>query len=315
MITLSSNKENNGVGWMSNLNRLLVFYYVIESGSFTGAAKQLGIARSAVSRHISLLEEEKKVKLLNRTTRNLGLTEAGKVLFDSCIEIIQQIESADKKIRKLHEQPTGTLKIAAPISLGNQHISPLIREFMALYPELNFDILLDDSVLDMVEQGIDISIRVGWLSDSQFYARKLLSWPRYLCASPEFLQKHGMPETIEDLGQLEWIIFSRLPSPHQWTFYKNNEEFKIQVKGRFKTNNADSVRESLIAGGGLAIMASFVVKEEIKKGSLIRLFPEYEIGEIGMYAVYQHRHFQQEKIKLFLDFLVQHFDSMDLTAG
>lgn len=300
---------------MDDLRRMVIFYHVVETQSFSGAARQLGIARSAISRHISLLEKSIGVRLLNRTTRRLNLTEAGQSYFQSCARIVAEAEAATQGISQLQDEPRGTLKVAAPISLGNQFVTPLVRSFMERYTTLNVELLLDDEVVDMVKEGIDVSIRVGWLHDSNLIARKLGDWPRHLCASPGYLEHHGRPKRPADLTDHEWLIFTRLPAPYHWTFEKNKRQHRIQVKGRLKTNNADAVHSSLLAGAGIAAQASFLVGEDIKAGRLEHLLPDYECGSVGMYAVYQDRRYQQAKVRLFIDFIGREFKRLNLASA
>ncbi|MEN8207229.1 MAG: LysR family transcriptional regulator [Pseudomonadota bacterium] len=300
---------------MDDLKRMVIFFHVVETQSFSGAARQLGIARSAVSRHISLLEKSIGVRLLNRTTRRLNLTEAGETYFQSCARIVAEADAATRRITQLQDEPRGTLKVAAPISLGNQFVTPLVREFMQRYTTLNVELLLDDEVIDMVKEGIDVSIRVGWLHDSNLIARKLGDWPRFLCASPGYIERHGKPESPAQLVDHEWIIFTRLPTPYHWTFKKNKREERIQIKGRLKTNNADAIRLSLLAGAGITAQASFLIRDDIKAGRLVQLLPNYDCGSVGMYAVYQDRRYQQAKVRLFIDFINSEFNRLNVESN
>ncbi|HED18097.1 MAG TPA: LysR family transcriptional regulator, partial [Gammaproteobacteria bacterium] len=292
------------------LRRMVIFFHVVEAQSFSGAARQLGIARSAVSRHVTLLEKSIGVRLLNRTTRRLNLTEAGETYFQSCARIVAEAEAATHRIGQLQEEPRGTLKIAAPISLGNRFITPLVRAFMRRYTALNIELLLDDEMVDMVGESIDVSIRVGWLHDSNLIARKLGDWPRFLCASPGYLEHHGRPESPTQLTDHEWLIFTRLPSPFHWTFTKNKRQERVQVKGRLRSNNADAIRSSLLAGAGITAQAAFLVDDDIKAGRLERLLPEWDCGSVGMYAVYQDRRYQQTRVRLFIDFVSEEFNRL-----
>ncbi len=293
---------------MGNLKHMVIFYHVVKAQSFSGAARQLGIARSAVSRYISLLEADIGTRLLNRTTRQLSLTEAGKIYFESCARIAEEVEVATERVSQLQDEPQGTLKVAAPISLGNKFIVPLVRAFINRYTALNVELLLDDEVIDMVADNIDVSIRVGWLHDSNLIARKLGNWPRYLCASPGYLEQYGRPESPAQLKDHEWIIFTRLPTPFHWVFTKNKRQERIQIKGRLRTNNAEAVHSTLLAGSGITAQAAFLVDDDIKAGRLERLLPEWECGSVGMYAVFQDRRFQQAKVRLFIDFICEKFN-------
>jgi len=155
----------------------------------------------------------------------------------------------------------------------------------------------------MVKEGIDVSIRVGWLDDSNFVARKLGDMPRLLCASPVYIEQQGEPESPAELAKHECIIFTRLPTPHHWTFNRNKREERIQVKGRLRTNNADAIRTALLDGMGVGTLSSFLIGSDIQAGRLVHLLPDYDCGTAGIYAVYQDRHYQQAKVRLFIDFL------------
>jgi DNA-binding transcriptional LysR family regulator len=294
---------------MDDLRRMVIFFHVVDSQSFSGAARQLGIARSAVSRHVSLLEKSIGVRLLNRTTRRLSLTEAGEAYYQSCARIVAEAEMATQRVCQLQDEPVGTLKVTAPSSLGDPLVTPLVREFMERYSALNVELLLDDQVVDMVREGIDVSIRVGWLDDSNFVARKLGEMTRLLCASPGYIEQHGRPKSPADLAQHDCIIFTQLPTPYHWAFTKNKREERVQVKGRLKTNNAGAVRNAMLGGTGIGAVSSFLIGSEIKAGRLEHLLPDYECGTAGIYAVYQHRHYQQAKVRLFIDFIARQIKS------
>ncbi len=197
----------------------------------------------------------------------------------------------------------GTLKVAGPVSLGSRFLAPVVADFMERYPALNVELLLDDQVVDMVKEGIDVSLRVGWLKDSNLVARKLCDWTRFLCASPDYIERRGRPATPAQLTGHEWIIFSLLPTPYHWTFTKHKRQQTIQIKGQLKTNNADAIRTLLLQGAGIAALGSFLVGDDIKAGRLEQLLPDYDCGGAGMYAVYQDRHYQQAKVRLFIDFI------------
>jgi len=270
--------------------------------SFSGAAKRLGIARSAVSRHVALLEKSIGVRLLNRTTRSLSLTEAGEIYYRSCARIVEEAEAATRRIGQLQEEPMGTLKVAGPVSFGSQ-LTPLVSEFMQQYTALNVELLLDDRVVDMVKEGIDVSIRVGWLDDSNLVARKLCDSPRLLCASPDYIERRGRPKSPAQLANHEWIIFTLLPTPYHWTFTRNKRQESVQVKGRVKTNNAIAVRSLMLGGAGIAALSNFLVADDIEAGRLEHLLPDYDCGSAAIYAVYQDRRYQQAKVRLFIDFV------------
>jgi len=282
---------------------MVIFFHVVDTQSFSAAARKLGIARSAVSRHIALLEKSIGVRLLNRTTRSLSLTEVGETYYRSCARIVAEADNATRRVSQLQDEPVGMLKVAAPVSLGSRLVAPVVQEFMEQHEAINVELILDDRIVDMVQEGIDVSIRVGWLKDSNLVAKKLCDWNRYLCASPGYIERHGRPKTLAQLADHEWVIFTLLPTPFHWTFTKNKREETIQIKGRLKTNNADAVRTLLLQGAGIAALGDFLVGEDIKAGRLEQLLPDYDCGGAGMYAVYQDRHYQQAKVRLFIDYI------------
>lgn len=288
---------------MDDLRRMVIFSHVVEAKSFSAAAKRLGIAKSAVSRHIALLEKSVGVRLLNRTTRSISLTEIGETYYQSCARIVAEAEEVTRRIGKLQDQLSGTLRVASPIVLGNRFIAPLMAEFIRRHPSLNVELLLDDQVVDMVDSGIDVGIRVGWLRDSKLLARKIAESPRLLCASPEYVERKGKPKKPEDLVDHDCIIFSLLPTPHHWIFVKNRTQKRIQVKGNVKTNNADAVRSFLLHGAGLGALSEFLIADDIKEGRLVQLMPEYSCGSAGIYAVFVDRVYQQAKVRLFIDYI------------
>ena len=295
---------------MENLKRMAVFANVVESGSFSGAARRLGIARSAVSRHVALLEKNAGVRLLNRTTRRVSLTEAGESYYQSCARIVAEAELATQRISQLRDEPTGTLKIAGPTSFGGGQLAMLASTFMQRYNGLKVELYLDDRVVDMVEDGIDVSIRIGWLDDSRLIARKLCDSPRLLCASPDYTERQGRPSAPAQLAEHECIIFTLLPTPHQWTFSRNKRQESVHVDGRTKTNSAIAVRSFILGGSGIAPLSDFLVGDDIKAGRLEQLLPEYDCGNAGIYAVYQDRRYKQAKVQLFIDFINSRMGSL-----
>ena len=287
---------------MSSIKRMTVFVQVVETGSFSGAAKRLGIARSAVSRHIAALEEEYGVRLLNRTTRRLGLTDAGRIFYETSARILAETEAVTQRIRQLREKPAGTLKIAGPTSFALQ-LAALAHEFQRLHSALTVELQLDDRVVDMVEEGIDLSIRIGWLEDSRLIARRLCDSPRILCASPAYIERRGRPLTPAQLAEHDCIIFTLLPTPHQWRFSRHKRRETINVRGRLLANSAIAVRGLVLNGAGIAPLSRFLVGDDIEAGRLERLLPDYDCGSAGIYAVYQDRRYKQAKVRLFVDFM------------
>ncbi len=288
---------------MDDLRRMVIFSHVVEAGGFSAAARRLGMAKSSVSRHIALLEKSVGVRLLHRTTRSLSLTEIGETYYQGCVRIVAQAEEVTHWIGKLQDQLSGTLRVACPVVLGSRFIAPLLAEFMRRHPSLDVDLLLEDQVVDMVSLGVDVGVRVGWLKDSKLLARKIGESPRLVCASPDYLERNGVPEKPEQLADHDWIIFSLLPTPQHLTFLRKRTQKQIQVKGRVRTNNADAVRSFLLSGAGIGVLSDFLVADDLKAGRLVQVLPDYVCGSAGIYAVFQDRRYQQVKVRLFIEFI------------
>jgi len=288
---------------MDDLKRMVIFAHVVEAGSFSGAARRLGVAKSAVSKHVSLLEQSIGVRLLNRNTRSLSMTDAGEGYYQRCAKMVEVVEDARQCISSSQDEPRGTLRISCPASFGIDYIAPLLNEYLQNFTSLSAELLLDDNVIDMTEQGIDVAIRVGWLADSGLRAKKLKDVRRLLCASPAYLERYGTPEKPEAIAQHQCVIFTLLPTPWQYKFTKNNKSKTIQIKGRLKTNNGNAVRALVLEGAGIAALSDFLIREDLDKGDLIQLLPDYHIADAGIYAVYQNQHLQHPKIRTFIDFL------------
>lgn len=291
---------------MDDLKRMMIFFHVVDTNSFSAAARKLGMAKSAVSRHIGLLEKNMGVRLLNRSTRSLSLTEAGQTYFHSCARIVEEFEQVTQRLGVLQKNPSGSLKISAPVSPGNQIIVPLVAQYLCQHRDVNIELVLDNNLLDMAKEGIDLCIRVGWLHDSALIARKLGDAPRILCASPAYIERHGRPQTPADLSAHESLIFTALPTPHHLICTRDNQQHSVQLKGHIKCNSADGVRAFLLQDAGIGVLADFMVSEDIRCGRLLPLLSEYDCGSAGIYAVYQDRQYQQAKLRLFIDFLAEH---------
>ncbi|MDX2503167.1 MAG: LysR family transcriptional regulator [Gammaproteobacteria bacterium] len=294
---------------MDDLKRMIIFAHVVEAESFSDAARRLGIAKSAVSKHISQLEENLGVRLLNRSTRKLSLTDVGDIYYQRCAKIVEAVDEATDCITPLQDKLSGTLRISSPVSFGVKHVVPLLNSFLQTHTSLKSEILLDDNIIDLVQEGVDVAIRVGWLADSSLRARKLSDATRLLCASPNYLQKMGIPKTPDELTEHEWVIFTLLPSPSHCTLTKKNKSTTIQIKGRIKINNGNAVRTLLLEGAGIAALPDFLIAEDLQEGRLVRLLPDYEATNAGIYAVYQDQRLQQAKARTFIDFLVENIKS------
>lgn len=288
---------------MDELKRIGIFKRVVEAQSFSEAARQLGVAKSAVSKQIADLEKQLGIRLLNRTTRSLSLTEAGEIYYRHSAEIVNCSQIAINELRQYKDQPSGTLRVSSSVGFGASHVVPIIKELRELYPQLKVDLVLDDRVINMVDEGVDLAIRIGWMKESNLVAKKIAETPMLLCASPEYLANHSRPMKPEDLQNHNWISLSVFNAPLRWSFWKNKREHTVQLHSDVKTNSAIAVLSFLKNGQGISALASFTAEQELKLGNLEQVLADYETKNLGIYAVYPHRDHVPAKVRVFMDFL------------
>lgn len=298
---------------MNELKRIGIFTKVVEAQSFSEAARQLGIAKSAVSKHVAELEKEVGIRLLNRSTRSLSLTEAGDNFYHHCQEIMQRTHIAFNELRQYQNQPTGTLRIASPINFGNEHLVPIIKEIRSLYPLLNIELLLEDRIINMVEEGVDVAIRIGWMKDSNLIAKKLGESPMLVFASPEYLAQSPQPKSPKDLQQHSWISLTILNSPLRWQFEKDHLQHNVQLNSTLKTNSVDAVVALVKNGQGISALAQYIIEKELRNGQLQTVLDDYHLKPVGIYAVYSHREHMQPKIRILIEFLSKYCQSANWT--
>jgi DNA-binding transcriptional LysR family regulator len=305
---------------MDNVKAMQLFLTVVQTGSLSGAGRQSGLSPASVSRQITALEDDLGVRLLNRTSRRLSLTEAGQVYLEHAERLLQDIDELRDAVSQMAVKPRGTLRIQSRISLGTQHVAPLIPTFLALYPDLKIDLWLTDNDLDLTEHGIDLAIRTGNLSDSTLIGRRLASSPRVICASPEYWAEHGKPATPEALMDHNCLTyrFEFGTAAALWQFrIDTGQSINIQVAGNFQTNNGEALRVATLSGLGVAMLPAWSVKDHLKAGSLERVLSDYETTvsdlDFGIYAVYLSRRNLSAKTRLFVDHLVTEFSKQGWT--
>ena len=305
---------------MDNVKAMRLFLTVVQTGSLSGAGRQSGLSPASVSRQITALEDDLGVRLLNRTSRRLSLTEAGQVYLEHAERLLHDIDELRDAVSQMAVKPRGTLRIQSRISLGTQHVAPLIPTFLALYPDLKIDLWLTDNDLDLTEHGIDLAIRTGNLSDSTLIGRRLASSPRVICASPEYWAEHGKPATPEALMDHNCLTyrFEFGTAAALWQFRTDTgQSVNVQVAGNFQTNNGEALRVATLSGLGVAMLPAWSVKDHLKAGSLELVLSEYETTvsdlDFGIYAVYLSRRNLSAKTRLFVDHLVTEFSKQGWT--
>jgi DNA-binding transcriptional LysR family regulator len=282
-----------------SLDDALIFTRVVECHSFTLAAQGLGMQKSTVSRRIALLEERLGVRLLNRTTRKLRLTEVGQAYYERCRQIMLDFAEAEQAVMQLQQEPSGLLRISAPIEFGQLFLGRVLGEFMRQYPQITAQVELTSRYVDPVEEGMDIVILVGQPQDSTLIARKLFETSRSLCASPDYLARHGTPRTVADLAAHRAILAPH-DSPRYWPLLGES----IVCQRVLTSNNITFAREAALAGAGIAALPIMISERAVQEGRLIELVAEARLPAGELYAVYPSRRFQAMKVKTFLDFLI-----------
>lgn len=295
---------------MDKFDVIQTFVRVVESGSFSTAARDLAVSQATVSKQISQLEMHLDSKLLSRTTRKLNLTEAGSRFYEDAKLILEQYDRAVGEMRRQKQQPTGKLRIATAVMFGRRQITPLLPRFMERYPEIFVEHHLSDQSTDLIQEGIDLSIRMGELKDSSYKARQIASISRVTVASPKFLEKHGAPQHPLDLAGLPCLIFLTQGSPYDWQFLdQDGKQFSIKVTGAYRANVSEAVREAALAGLGLWRTALSACAEELADGRLVSVLPEFNGRPIPVNAVMPVSGYIPHKTRVFIDFLIEEFSS------
>lgn len=293
---------------MDTLDGLKTVVAVVETNSFTAASERLGISKALVSKYVGEVEKKLAIRLFNRTTRQLALTDAGRRYYQESVVLLEQYSALVDKVAGEQTKPQGLLRISAPVTFGEMVLSPLIPLFLASYPSLKVELTLTNNAIDMLEEGIDVRLRIGGVDDSNMIARHLKTFPLTLCASPKYIQQHGTPCTPHQVAEHNCIIDSNFRIGKQWPFISpQNQPATIDVKSTIAVNSPQAVREIAIAGGGIAMTPDFIVEDAIKDGRLISILPEYTTLEFGLYAIYPHRKYVAKKVRCFIDFVLDKF--------
>ncbi|HEV8027674.1 MAG TPA: LysR family transcriptional regulator [Stellaceae bacterium] len=297
---------------MDRVTSMTAFATVVVAGSFAGAAQRLKMSPAMVTNHVRSLEERLGARLLNRTTRKLSLTEAGRSYYEQCALILAQIEAADTSVSALTSTPRGTLRVnAAPILTLNT--APLIAAYSAAYPEVTLEFTTTDRMVDLVEEGIDMAIRFNQAPDSSLIVRRLGSFRIILCASPTYLAEHGTPREPADLSRHQCVAymyqgFERLT--REWKVTGPKDETLVPITSRIQTNSVETMVAAATEGRGIAMGLSCAVEAAIRAGKLVRVLPEHHLGEYPIIALYPHRQHISAKVRSFLDFAARHFAEM-----
>lgn len=272
----------------------------------SAAGREMKLSPAVVSKRISLLEDRLGVRLFQRTTRQLALTETGEGFFKRVVDILNLVEEAEDFVNRRNKEPTELLRITAPPRFSKQHIAPHLPEFSERYPEIELDFKVNDEIVDIVGEGYDLAIRIAELKDSSLVARKLAPNPRVLCASPAYVEKFGEPKTIEELAQHNCIVTTAMD---QWRLEGPDGARTLRVKGNVGTNSSEFLHALLMSGHGIAFRSLWSVSKDLNSGKLKKMLPEYMgASNISVYAVYPSRDFMPQKVNVFIDYFAEVFD-------
>ncbi len=280
-----------------------VFARVVSERGFAAAARSLGLTTSAVSKAIARLERSLGTRLLHRTTRHVSLTEAGAAFHQRCLKILAELTAAEEAVSRLGSAPRGLLRVAAPMSFGQLHVAPLIAEFLARHPDLQVELSLADRMVDLVDEGYDLAIRIGRLADSSLVARKIAPSRRVICGAPGYLERRGRPRHPRDLALHECLVYTYQSEP-AWVLRDGRSEVKIAVTGRLRANNGDVLRAAALAGAGLALLPTFLVGDDLRAGTLASVLDEFACEKTAVYAVHSPGRHPPPKVGAFVDYLV-----------
>ena len=292
---------------MDRMDCMRAFVATADLGGFSRAAAKLGVARALVSKRVAALEAEMGTRLFARTTRRLSLTEPGRRFHVQCANILGLYASAEAELRQLQDEPTGLLKVNAPMSFGTLHLADAVAEFMALHPALNVQLVLDDRFVDLLSEGFDVGIRIGALADSSLIVRRLCPSRRVLCAAPGYLDAAGIPAHPRDLANHRCLHYGYLASGLRWRLSGPDGEHTLEVPLSLCANNGEALLRAAIAGRGIVLLPTFICGADLRAGRLVRVLPDYAPPPADINAIWPGGGPLPSKVRRFVDFLVERF--------
>lgn len=292
---------------MDILGPMQTFVRVVDAGSFTAAASLLNTSQPTISRQIASLEEHLGARLLTRTTRTLTLTDDGRAFYDHVLRALEALGEAENAVGRRRSKPSGMLRLATPVVFGRLHIVPRLPTFLSNHPEVSIDVVMSDTFTDLAEQGIDLAIRVGEITDPTLIAKRIGMVRRVTVATPAYLRTHGTPRTPFELSGHSCIVYTRLSTGNRWIFESPAGPVAVEVNGRYKADNSEAVREGVIAGLGIAVIPNFAFRSEIESGMIEVILKDNEPKPLPMHAVYPSRRFLALKVRAMIDHLTYEF--------
>lgn len=293
---------------MDKFESMKSFTKVVENNGFAAAARKMGTSRSVINKHVLHLESDLGVQLLHRSTRKVTLTETGSAFYDRCIAILGDLQEAELAVSRLQEEPKGLLKINAPMSFGMFYLAPALADFMVQYPDLSVELTLNDRLVDPLEEGYDITIRITEpLATASLTVQPVAEAKRVICAAPSYLKTHGRPKQPEDLAAHKCLHYGNIASGNHWKFSKSGRDYTIRVTGGFCANNAEALRDAAVKGLGIVQLPVFTAPNELKNGSLVPLLEGFDLPNVFIFVIYPPNRHLSAKTRLFTDFMKQSF--------
>ena len=292
---------------MQDLNDMVTFARVVQAKGFSEAARRMGASKSRISKAITKLERSLGARLLNRSTRGLSLTEAGAAFYEHCNRIIEEAEQATQVVGQLHSEPRGVLKVTTSVAFGTLHVAPALPEFLARYPDVGIDMTITDRIVDLVEEGYDIAIRIVREPPLNFVARELAPMRRVVCATPEYFARNGVPNTPDDLRQHNCLHYTHFSAQGEWHFTGPHGDISVPLSGDLRINDDEAFSQAVLGGLGVALLPTFIIGEQIQSGRLQTVLSDYVPLERRIYAVYMQSIHLPAKVRAFIDFLRARF--------
>lgn len=293
---------------MDRIESLESFVTVVESGQFSAAAERLGIGKSVISRRVSELEEHLGALLIQRTTRRLSLTDAGREFYPRAVQLLEDLAEAEQSVSTAQQALNGPIRLAAPLSFGLLHLAPALNTFMTKHPGVVLDMDFNDSQVDLIQEGVDLALRIGRLEDSSMVALPLAPIRALVCASPGYLARYGTPQTPEALAGHQGLCYSNLPEPQKWRFIDSKGgSHTVRVENRMQANNGQILLEAAASGHGVCLSPTFIAYRTILEGRLVPLLKDYQIPSASAYVIYPNRRFIPQRVRALGEFLREQF--------
>ena len=291
---------------MLGIGDIPIVVAVAETQGFAAAARRLGVTKSAVSKRITQIERRMEVQLFHRSTRNVSLTEAGEHYYTHAVRAMEAAQEAEDSVLALQGSPKGRLQVNVPMAFGRLHVAPLIPDFLERYPGIDLDMVMDDRVVDLFNEGFDLALRGGTLADSSLVARKITPLRNVLVSAPSYLSRHGEPLIVDDLAEHNCLQYSYTRDFQEWTFLYEGSSINCRVRGNYRVNNGEALKDAILGGLGIGRLPSFLAGPEIASGKLVRVLKNYDMPAQALYAIYPDRRHLPTKVRAFIDFIVEH---------